>query len=30
MVSFWQWFLFFIPLWSSILIAYLYFKKANI
>ncbi len=30
MVSGWMWFLFFIPLWSSIVIAFIYYKKAKI
>ena len=30
MVSSFYWFVFFVPLWSSIIIAYLYYKKANI
>jgi len=29
-VPWWMWFIFFLPLWSSIVVAYLYYKKAHI
>lgn len=30
MVPGWMWFVFFLPMWSSILIAFLYYKKSKI
>lgn len=30
MVSKLTWFIFLVPLWSSIIIAYLYYKKADV
>ncbi len=29
MVSVWKWFIFFLPVWGSILISYAFYRKAD-
>lgn len=29
MIPAWKWFVFFLPIWSSIVISYLFYKRAN-